>query len=152
MHPTSSKEALFDFCTRFAADRISRIQQAINDLQESLNAETKSSAGDKHETGRAMVQLEREKLGKQLAEAEKMRHILTKVPLGKTSGGIGLGSWVKTSKNNYFLAISAGEFKTSDGITYCISSATPIGRLLLGKLEGDEIAFNGTSIKILEIQ
>ena len=47
------KKQLYDFCKNFADNRISRIRLNIADFKESLDSETKSSAGDKHETGRA---------------------------------------------------------------------------------------------------
>jgi len=146
-----SKQTLYDFCQSFIESRISRIQNNIRDVQQSLTSETKSSAGDKHETGRAMLQLEREKLGQQLSEAEKTKAILSKVRLEKKSKTAGLGSMVKTSKAGYFLAISAGRFEDDDTDLFCISTETPIGRLLLGKSAGDSFVFNNKTIEILSV-
>ena len=64
------KRQLYSQCVDFVEERLSNIQNQIRAIQESLTSETKSSAGDKHETGRAMLQLEREKAGQQLAEVE----------------------------------------------------------------------------------
>ncbi len=146
------KENLYRFCEAFVEERLSRIHQNINTIQESLSAETKSSAGDKHETGRAMLQLEREKLGQQLAEAEKMAVILSRISITNKTRTIVLGSWVTTSKAEYFLAVSAGEFNTKNQSIYCISGGTPIGQLLLGKSIGDVISFNGDKIRIKKIE
>ncbi|PHQ61752.1 MAG: 3-oxoacyl-ACP synthase [Maribacter sp.] len=146
------KQTLFLFCQTFVEDRIARIQKGISSIQEAMFSETKSSAGDKHETGRAMLQLEREKLGQQLSEIEKVRQILYKVPTENKAAIIGLGSLVKTSQAYYYLAISAGEFKGKKPSVFCISSATPIGRLLVGKSVADVVVFNGQEIKILEIE
>ncbi|MRI01238.1 3-oxoacyl-ACP synthase [Kriegella sp. EG-1] len=146
-----NKETCFNFCQSFVKQRLSRIQNNITSIQEALTSETKSSAGDKHETGRAMLQLEREKLGQQLAEAEKMKHTLAKVDISKSTEFVQLGSLVITSKANYFLAISAGEFKNEEVSAFCISIQTPIGQLLLGKAKDDVILFNGTEIIIAEI-
>ncbi len=146
-----SKQILYDFCQTFIDGRISRIQNNIRDVQESLASETKSSAGDKHETGRAMLQLEREKLGQQLAEAERTKQVLSKVLLEKISKAVGLGSMVKTSKADYFLAISAGQFEDKSTDLFCISADTPIGRLLLGKSAGDTFVFNNNEIEILSV-
>ena len=66
------KEVLYASCIDFIEDRLETIQRTINDIQGSLTSETKSSAGDKHETGRAMLQLEREKSGVQLNEIQKV--------------------------------------------------------------------------------
>jgi len=50
------KEHLSEFCQEYVDGRILRIQNSIESIQQSLSSETKSSAGDKHETGRAMLQ------------------------------------------------------------------------------------------------
>ncbi|CAM4142644.1 3-oxoacyl-ACP synthase [Zobellia roscoffensis] len=146
------KEELHKFCLTFVTERISRIYKNIEDIQTSLSSETKSSAGDKHETGRAMLQLEREKLGQQLAEAEKMKQTLSKVPKEGSNKIVGLGSWVITSKAEYFLAISAGEFKAMGKSVYCISAATPIAKLLFAKEVGDTVSFNSQEIQVVEIR
>lgn len=146
-----NKEELLKFCASFINNRVSRIQKNIAGVQESLTSETKSSAGDKHETGRAMLQLEREKLGAQLLEAEKMQQLLSKVNIAKSTTLVGLGSVVYTEKSNYFIAISAGEFAQNKNKFYCISANTPIGKLLLGKSEGDSFVFNGATIKITQV-
>ncbi len=145
------KEKAFQFCHQSINNRIKRISLQIDEIQKALQSETKSSAGDKHETGRAMIQLEREKLGQQLLEAEKTKQILSKVNITKNISTVGLGSFVKTTKANYFIAISAGEFKEGSDVVYCISAATPIGRLLAGKKEKQMFSFNGTNIEIQEI-
>ncbi|UII81692.1 3-oxoacyl-ACP synthase [Flagellimonas sp. CMM7] len=145
------KEQLLAFCWEHINDRTDRLQQRRVSLQESLNSETKSSAGDKHETGRAMVQLEQEKLGKQLFELEEIKRILHKVDIHKKSKKISLGSLVKTTTANYFVAISAGAVKIDDTAVFCISASSPIAQLLLGKEKGDGVIFNGTEIKILDV-
>ena len=147
----ASKQFLFDFCQSFIEDRVARIQSNIRSVQEALLSETKSSAGDKHETGRSMLQLEREKLGQQLAEAEKIVQILAKVPLKNSAATIGLGSLVKTTTGTYYMAISAGACKVLGDTVYCISPRTPMGQLLLTKSVGDTINFNGNEIAILEV-
>ncbi|MGB5275118.1 MAG: 3-oxoacyl-ACP synthase [Flavobacteriaceae bacterium] len=145
------KTSLFQFCDTFVKNRISRIKSSQKDLRDALDSEDKNSSGDKHETGRAMLQLEQEKLGQQLSEAEKMESVLGKVNIRSVNEIIGLGSLVQTSKHNYFLAISAGQFKEGDQSIYCISTSTPMGQLLLGKSVGDVVVFNGEQIKVQEI-
>ena len=145
----SLKGDLFKFCEDFIEGRLNRIRNNIASLQESYDSETKSSAGDKHETGRAMLHLEREKLGQQLADAERIKALLSKVPALQPSKKITLGHWVKTSEAEYFLAISAGVYKAEAHVVFCISAGTPIGQLLLGKAVGDSIVFNGKTANIL---
>lgn len=145
------KEQLYLLCEVFVEDRMQIIKKSIQEIEISLTSETKSSAGDKHETGRAMLQLEREKAGHQLAEIEKTKQILYKINAETTSKNIGLGSVVFTTTSNYFISISAGELKVDNETFYAISASTPIGQLLLGKSVGDKVTFRNMSFEITEI-
>lgn len=145
------KEALYNQCIEFVDNRFQVIQKAINDIQKSLTNETKSSAGDKHETGRAMLQLEREKAGNQLAEINKIKEALSKINFGKSSKTIGLGSVVYTTQHNYFIAISAGKLEIENELFYAISPNTPIGKLLMGKTVDDGIVFSEQVFSIVEV-
>ncbi|WP_262420224.1 3-oxoacyl-ACP synthase [Flagellimonas meishanensis] len=119
-------------------------------LRESLDSETKSSAGDKHETGRAMVQLEQEKLSQQLSDIEKSRSVLRRIGIGSNTTKVSLGSLVKTSLADYFIAISSEVFIDNGNHVYCISAGSPMARLLIGKEMGEEFAFNGKKYTILD--
>ncbi|WP_223032390.1 GreA/GreB family elongation factor [Hanstruepera marina] len=135
------KTKLLEQCNVFCQAKLKTIQFQIEEINKALTNETKSSAGDKHETGRAMLQLEREKLGTQLAEQQKLQKVLSRIQINKTSQVIGLGSVVYTTQANYFLAISAGELQVKGTVYYGISIQTPIGKLLLGKTTGCEVEF-----------
>jgi len=66
MKNRSIKTQLLELCNQSLDTRLQNVLAVIEDIKQSLQSETKSSAGDKHETGRAMLQLEREKAGHQL--------------------------------------------------------------------------------------
>ena len=145
------KRALFGACTQFLDGRLETVQKHIGDIQESLTSETKSSAGDKHETGRAILQLEREKAGHQLAEIERVKQLLQRMDIAKLSETVALGSVVVTDQATYFLAISAGAIQIDNRSYYAIAPNTPIGQLLMGKSEGDEVLFRETNMIIRTI-
>ena len=145
------KSALYEACESHINSKLKTVQDTIFNIQEALLSESKSSAGDKHETGRAMLQLEREKAGRQLAEIQKTKEALAKLDINNTSEIVCLGSVVYTSKANYYLAISAGEIKIGNNIFYAISPRTPIGELLMSKTVGDELCFRSQSFKIEKI-
>ena len=146
------KKQLYKTCLSNIEKRIQTAQEALEAAIAAGNDETKSSAGDKHETGRAMLQLEREKLGAQLAEAEKMQALLHKVRAQTISKSIGLGALVLTTGHCYFLSVSAGELTHEGQKVYCISPATPIGKLVFGKVEGDSFTFLNKEYKILTVK
>ncbi len=145
------KQRLYEMCHDFVEERFSNVQNQIKEIQESLTSETKSSAGDKHETGRAMLQLEREKAGHQLAEIEKLKESLSKVDTTVISSSVGLGSVVFTSQANYFIAISAGKLEVNSQSFFAISPNTPIGLLMMGKVVGDEVVFREQNFLINSI-
>ena len=145
------KKELYTKCLEFAETRWLMVNTAMNEIQKSLLSETKSSAGDKHETGRAMLQIEREKTGNQLAEIQKTKEILKKINVSKTSNIVSLGSVVFTSKSNYFIAISAGNILIDNQEFYAIAIDTPIGQLLKSKQIRDEVVFRDEKIKIEKV-
>lgn len=145
------KAHLLEQCKLALEKRYQAVNKILADIKVSLESETKSSAGDKHETGRAMLQLEREKAGNQLAAINREKQILSKIKSDEVSQNISLGSLVVTSQANYFLAISCGEIKYENQAYYAISAAAPIARLLLGKKAGDQVLFQKNTITIQSV-
>ncbi|WP_046743403.1 3-oxoacyl-ACP synthase [Kordia zhangzhouensis] len=145
------KESLYNVCLEIVNERHTKIQERFSEIQEAMLSETKSSAGDKHETGRAMLQLEREKIGNQLAEIQKVKETLYKIDSKWEATQGCLGSIVYTSQANYFIAVSVGKLIVNNDTFYAIATNTPIGKLLLGKKVGDEVTFRDQSFVIQKI-
>jgi len=145
------KEQLFNQIIELLDQRISEAQRAIDSAKESRDSETKSSVGDKYETGRTLMQLEVEKNRAQLNKTEFLKTELSKIDLKKKFDKVEFGSLVKTSQNNYFIASALGKFKFDDEIYYCISLASPIGKLLHTAQVGTKRSFQGKEIEIIEI-
>lgn len=102
----------------------------------------KSSAGDKYETGRAMAQIERDKAATQVAEALKMKEALSRINPEKRSSSVEIGSLVQTDKGYCFVGIAVGKLMIDGMECLAISTASPIGKLMIGKQLGDSVAFN----------
>ena len=148
----SIKEKIFNACIELVGKRFENIQNNIKEIHDDLRSETKSSAGDKHETGRAMMHLERERFGVQLSEINKLRTVLQKINIENKSKRISVGSLVYTSQNNYFIAVSLGAIEINGNLFYVISPQTPIGKLLMGRAIGDIIEFNGKTFTIARLE
>ena len=142
------KTALFKQCEAFVNKRSQTVAEIISSNQKALQSETKSSAGDKHETGRAMLQLEMEKASQQLSGITQMKEILARIDVSKKSKTAHLGSVIETNSVNYFLSISAGQLVVEEKYYFAVSVSSPIGKLLLGKQNGEEFVFNNKKIKI----
>jgi len=147
----SLKETLLHKCKDFVNERKHHLDEQMEAIKIALLEESKSSAGDKHETGRAMLQLEREKISSQYQSVNDMFETLGKINLSGNSNMAHLGSIVFTTKANYFIAIGAGELKIKDETFYAISPSTPMGRLLVSKTEGDEVFFRDQKFVIDKI-
>lgn len=151
MTPKEIKSELLHACTQVVEKRFARVKQVIADIEESLLEEDKSSAGDKHETGRAMLQIDRENAGKQLQEIEKLKQLLAKVDVAATSDYARLGSLVYASQATYFVSISIGDIEVNTAHYLCVALNSPIGMLLNGKRKGETFTFNGTEHTVNKI-
>ena len=147
----SIKQQLYSRCLSFVHERIDTAQESIRAAQLSANEETKSSAGDKYETGRAMAQLEIEKNTFQLNESLKLKQTLEQIQVEHETETVRVGSLVHTSQGNFYLAISAGQFTIDNDIYFAISPASPIGQKLMGLSKNEAFIFNKKEFLILHV-
>lgn len=145
------RKELIAYCTNFIESQINHVQEVINSAKESAKDESKSSAGDKHETGKSLLQLEQEN------NAILLNNMLTQKPVikwlenYKSSNEIGLGSIIETNMGIYFIAIGIGMVKLNSASYFVISPTAPVGKLFAGKKQGDTVTFNGKTIEILNV-
>ncbi|MBW3546429.1 MAG: 3-oxoacyl-ACP synthase [Bacteroidetes bacterium] len=150
-NPLHLKKRLHTLCQQQVALRISTAKEAMDAAQAAANNEGKSSAGDKYETGRAMMQLERDQHARLLAEGLKLRQVLDHLDPSLLHDQVRLGSLVKTSGGNFYVSISLGKL-TLDGTDYiAISPITPLGKVLLGLKEGSSTFLSNQKIQVLEV-
>lgn len=146
------KRELLKKCSDYVAQRVESATKAIISAKEASQDDTKSSAGDKYETTREMMQQEISRNEAQLFEAKKLQHALLQIPQDKTTDKIQNGSLVFTNNGNFYISISAGQFEIEGQIFFAISSASPIGRLLLGLEKGMTFSFNGKTFEIKDVK
>jgi hypothetical protein len=136
------KVKLLEKCLEYVDQRIENSRHAMRDAQNSANAEEKSSAGDKYETGRAMAQIEREKAAYQLEEALKLKSILRRInPMAKNSNAT-LGSLVITETSRFYISIGVGKVTISGCDYLIVAAASPIAQVLHNLKEADQFSFN----------
>ncbi|MEG0916664.1 MAG: hypothetical protein RSF68_06610 [Myroides sp.] len=132
-------------------NQIEVIQNQISSLSEDAQNDAKSSAGDKHETGLAMMHLEQEKLNTKLVEFLDMQQIALKLSEKKTVKKVVLGSIVKTNKAVFYLSVPIQPVTYKNTPVFCVSVHAPLIQHLLNKEVGAEVTFNNISYRILEI-
>lgn len=146
------KEELYEACKAFVAEKQSTLHHIMMSNQKALENESKSSAGDKHEIGRAMLHLEMEKASQQIEVVAAMQEILKKINIDSVSDHVKLGSLALTDNGKYYLSISAGLISVGNQEFYAVSASSPIGKLLLGKKKGSMINLAEKQITILDVQ
>ena len=127
---------------------INETRKSIKSAIESRDNDTKSSAGDKHETARAMVQIEIDKSEDQLKKTIDLQSELLSLNLEKEHKKIDKGCLVVTNSETFFISIGLGKILFNDSMYYAISLVSPIGALLKDKVVGDKVHFNGKEILV----
>jgi transcription elongation GreA/GreB family factor len=146
-----NKQLLMAHCLELMNKKTSKLQELIAEVQNASNQETKSTAGDKHDTSRAQAQIEVERLGVQLKNLETMQQELSRLSTEPHSK-IQLGSFVKTNRGDFYLSVALGKIDFDNSSVFAVSIHAPVGKLLAGRSIGAEFDMpNGESCTIEEV-
>ncbi|MFA6057805.1 MAG: hypothetical protein WC756_06385 [Taibaiella sp.] len=132
-------------------DKISAIRQKLDDLQESLKNETKSTAGDKHETARAFVHIEQENTSRQLEVLLQQKAELQSFSGIHISGKVVPGALVKTDRGWLYISASIGKAIIDGETVFALSPQSPLGKKLMGCKIGDSAEINGIKYTVAAI-
>ncbi|MEJ2879978.1 3-oxoacyl-ACP synthase [Pedobacter sp. GR22-6] len=143
------KETLYQLCLEFIEQRIQTAETALEQAREASNDDTKSSAGDKYETSREMMQQDIDRNKRLLMDAQENMRILKAVEINtEKSDRVKHGSLVATDQGWFYISVSAGHLVAEGKDVFAISPASPIGKLLLDRKKGDAFSFNGKEYQI----
>ena len=145
------KGLIVKFCENFIEEKLKIQQDQIARAKQSLEGSSKSSAGDKHETSRAMAQLEMEKAGAQyqrLLQEKELQERVNALALTRSTQ-VSLGSLIQSAKGWFFIGISIGPVQISDENVIIISGKSPLGAGFIGKTVGEFNSFNAVEIQAI---
>lgn len=145
------KSELYALCLHFIGQRIETAETALLQAQEASNDDTKSSAGDKFETTREMMQQDIARNKNLLFDGQQNLALLKSLEHAPVGDTVRNGSLVYTDKGIFYIAVSAGQLKLADQTIFAVSAASPIGALLIGNKVGSTFAFNKNEYQILKI-
>jgi len=148
MNQQELKQTLYKTLLHQLDLKIVETKLSLRSAIESRDNYTKSSAGDKHETARAMVQIEIDKSEDQLKKTIDLQSELLSLNLEKEHKKIDKGCLVVTNSETFFISIGLGKILFNESIYYAISLVSPIGALLKDKVVGDKVHFNGKEILV----
>jgi len=144
------KEKLLGQCREVVEKKIQILQTELSHLTQAKAEDTKSSAGDKYETGREMVNGEMNKLLGQMSGLKRSLATLNNLPQA-TSEHVSHGCLVKTQSDWIYIAISLGQMQVAKEKILVMSPAAPLAALLMGAKKGDSVNFRDNIYQIITI-
>ena len=150
-----NKTELIKLINQKLYEKIQTFEKLIAETRASNN-DTKSSMGDKYETGREMLQQEINNLQVQLNEVLKQQDFLKtsfdKFRMTKKFDKAEKGAIVKTEQGLFFISVSLGEINFDNQKIICISPESPLAKAMNGKQKGEVFSLNNINQKILIIE
>ena len=146
------KEKVYQYYCDVAGERVDMLQKVMAALKDSAANETKSSAGDKHETALAMLQIEQANTGAQLEDALAKKNVLKKIDPALRTSAVVNGSLVKTNLGYLFLSAALGKATIDQYQIIALSPQSPLGQKLRGLKVGDTARILTMEYFIEEIQ
>lgn len=135
-------------CNLMLEKQKAEVLAAVQASKEAANNETKSSAGDKYETTRAMMHFEQEKLSNQLAQLQKTEALVFRASQQTVCKTGGLGALLKTTVGYIFIAAGLGKVEVNGTPVLVISLASPLGKMLFGAAPGHVFSMAQNSHKV----
>jgi hypothetical protein len=133
-------------------ERIAALKTILADSFSAVASEdTKSSAGDKHETAVSMAQLEQEKLTHQINNLLSLQQQFFRIQADTVHTKVQLGSLLLTDKGYFYVAVGLGKVENENNSIFALGIDAPLVRLLLGKKVGESVEFNGSKTQLLMI-
>lgn len=151
MIATRFKQRIYESCLLVLQEKAAACNLLLKELAAGIENDAKSAAGDKHETSRAMMQQEQEKIGWQLKELNAQIEILNYIDINAQTLKAHTGSLIKTDKGYLFLSVAIGRITIDNEHVIVLSPQSPLGIQLLGKTIGNDVEVNTNKYRILEI-
>jgi hypothetical protein len=145
------KPAVHAHCLALVRERIAQVEAGIADARASGQSDTKSSAGDKHETSRAMAQLEIEKQQVSLGNLLAMQDVLQRLDPARTHTRMSEGALLRTDSGLFYVAVGLGRIEVEGQDVQVISPQAPLVGVLKGLDIGGSVLFNGRKHILLEV-
>lgn len=144
-----NKQEILNIVTIKIRDKIQYFENLIAETRASNN-DTKSSMGDKYETGREMLQQEINNLQRQLNEVLSQYAVLQKINAGPAEK-VQNGAIVKTNKGLFYVSASMGEIMFENQKIMTVSAESPLIKAMFGKKMGETFTINNMTQNIENI-
>ena len=136
-----TKSAVIAELDRQLLRKLSYLNTSLNQVIDSRNSDTKSSAGDKFETSREMAQIEIHKIENEILKTQQfITDLFSKVI-----------QFIITDKGAFLISIPFGKLMVSGTEVFCISKTAPITSPLINTKVSANFDYRGVAYNILNI-
>lgn len=146
----TKKEIIQALVNKLTLER-NELKMALEETRGSTQSETKSSAGDKYETQREMMQMEINRMESQVSQLNDA--ISQWNSFDGIDNTVNWGSLLEISIGekvvHLIIGPSSGDIQLNKKIIKSISKDSPIGKAIWGKTAPAEFEFSGKTIKLI---
>ncbi|AWW31443.1 hypothetical protein DN752_15665 [Echinicola strongylocentroti] len=146
-----TKEEVYKELHALLLGKQKEIVESIALLKQSAAEDTKSSAGDKYETGREMVRQEIDKAELMYGEYRVQMDQLKSIDPREKHAKVKSGSLVFTDRTVMLIAIGFGKIEVNGQVVFVISPQAPLARLMMDKTPGESLTFNGLTQQLVQV-
>ncbi len=146
-----SKDKIITHCISKIEQNISALEADHEALKLALADETKSSAGDKYETGREMINQEKNKVLDQINAMRNHKNGLIQIQSLPTPGMVAYGALVSTTLGNFLIATAMGKLSPPYENVFVISASSPIFKAMQTKKTGEIFEWQNKQLTIESI-
>ena len=124
-------------------------QRHLASLKEALTAEAKSTAGDKHETGRAMIHQEMRQVHDTLQRSQSALRELTRMQKSsEPPSRVASGVLVETTGPWVLMGLPLGKLDLEGTMVLGVSAEAPLAKAWFGAEPGDEVRMGPSTFLI----
>ena len=145
------KRAVKEQCLAIMQERLRHVHDAIEETEDSVNNENKSTVGDKHEVARAMGHLQQEMMSGQLDKANDEIALISALNTDLLYDKVTTGAVVVCPDAIFFIAVGLGNILVNEQKVIVLSPIAPLALSMLEKQRGDTFEFNRNMIAITDI-
>lgn len=142
-----NKSDFLFFVQKQIDDKVIKAREYMNSIEQSIQGESKSTAGDKHDTTRELMQQERNKAAQNLSNQILAQKTLIQLLNSSSDEKVGFGSLIE-SHVFIFIGIALGKVFFNGVEVVCISPLSPLARSLEGMKLGESCRFNNIEYEI----
>lgn len=146
------KEKVYQTAIAQVKEKINLLKTERKAINDGILEDTKSSAGDKFETGRETMSRDLMTVENQLKQANfEFDELCRFQAIKEPSATIQEGSLVQLGPDKYLISISLGQITVDGQKLFMMSKNSPLGEILVGRKKNDQVEFRGKCLQITEL-